>query len=73
MTKNCKRLKPTYKSNNTNIMKKWRRIQDQNPHFLCDTPLIFIKMGIINKKGAICYCEGTTLIRPFVNIQYLTT
>jgi len=32
---------------------------------------MFIRMGIMNEKGAICYCEGTDFIRPYLNIEYL--
>jgi hypothetical protein len=53
------------------FLQQWRRIQDHNPHFVCGTPLIFIRMGRINERGTICHCEEAHLIWLYVNIEYL--
>ena len=49
----------------------WRRLQDQNPHFIGGMPLIFIRIETINEPGAICYCEDTQLFMQYLNIEYL--
>jgi hypothetical protein len=53
------------------ILQLWRRIHDQNPHFIGDMPLAAIKMDTINEAGAVRHREHQHLVRRRLNIQHL--